>query len=395
LVLFFSSFFSPQTHAKAKEKGITLPIFLCLAKCQGLKADDKLAQDSSVAEFRDRVKGACVEAQDVGEEFEISNTPCPCCEDREMDSPRQYTNGGCGCPVLLADSNKVLIVSYNRGTFGQTGTGHFSPIAAYDPMSDHVLILDVARFKYGPHWVPLQLMFDAMLPHDPDTERSRGFVSFSFQEGLLCCQEQLLPQSKLFESVTSSEQYKARRKYNDTILSHYTSTENTISNKNGTLEFHTVVDFWMQYDGNSTHADGVWDIIQPQLIPVDIMERDYACELLEVLESMVDSYDFVAPHTSVARSCRKAFNRMLAVRAIDAMFIIYLASLPSKEERASVVDDILKKWTKINRPNATIIEQVLMEAELVRLAIEYSPGSIIMDASNKSNTSAKGCSKRG
>lgn len=31
----------------------------------------------------------------------------------------------------------------------QTGQGHFSPVAAHDPISDSVLILDTARFKYG------------------------------------------------------------------------------------------------------------------------------------------------------------------------------------------------------------------------------------------------------
>ena len=37
---------------------------------------------------------------------------------------------------------------------GQTGDGHFSPIGGYDAASDQVLLLDVARFKYPPHWVP-------------------------------------------------------------------------------------------------------------------------------------------------------------------------------------------------------------------------------------------------
>jgi len=36
--------------------------------------------------------------------------------------------------------------------------------------------LDVARFKYPPHWVPLSLVFEAMIPTDPDTGRSRGFI---------------------------------------------------------------------------------------------------------------------------------------------------------------------------------------------------------------------------
>ena len=38
-------------------------------------------------------------------------------------------------------------------------------------------MLDVARFKYPPHWVPVPLLFEAMLPHDEATGRSRGWVT--------------------------------------------------------------------------------------------------------------------------------------------------------------------------------------------------------------------------
>ena len=44
-------------------------------------------------------------------------------------------------------SFEFVVASYDRRSLGQTGTGHFSPIAAYEKSSDSVLILDVARFK--------------------------------------------------------------------------------------------------------------------------------------------------------------------------------------------------------------------------------------------------------
>lgn len=40
-----------------------------------------------------------------------------------------------------------------RAKLGQSGSGHFSPIGAFDRDTDMVLIMDVARFKYPPHWV--------------------------------------------------------------------------------------------------------------------------------------------------------------------------------------------------------------------------------------------------
>jgi len=42
-----------------------------------------------------------------------------------------------------------------------------------------VLILDVARFKYPPHWVSLEALFEAMQPHDPSTAAPRGYLLLS------------------------------------------------------------------------------------------------------------------------------------------------------------------------------------------------------------------------
>lgn len=49
------------------------------------------------------------------------------------------------------------------------GDGHISPVGGYHPKKDMVLILDVARFKYPPHWVPLKLLFESMKALDQTT----------------------------------------------------------------------------------------------------------------------------------------------------------------------------------------------------------------------------------
>jgi glutathione gamma-glutamylcysteinyltransferase len=36
-------------------------------------------------------------------------------------------------------------------------------VRGYDEETDSILIMDVARFKYPPHWVPLTDLTDAML----------------------------------------------------------------------------------------------------------------------------------------------------------------------------------------------------------------------------------------
>lgn len=69
-----------------------------------------------------------------------------------------------------------LVVSFLRTALGQTGTGHFSPVAAYHAPSDSALVLDIARFKLPPYWVPLRALYEAMLPHDAATGLPRGYA---------------------------------------------------------------------------------------------------------------------------------------------------------------------------------------------------------------------------
>ena len=75
--------------------------------------------------------------------------------------------------------DKRLVVAFDRAVLGQTGTGHYSPVGAYSETSDMILILDVARFKYPPYWVPVDTMWRAMRTVDPESRRSRGFFVMS------------------------------------------------------------------------------------------------------------------------------------------------------------------------------------------------------------------------
>ena len=78
--------------------------------------------------------------------------------------------------AVETDDGPVLIVNYSRGAVGQTGGGHFSPIGGYHSASAQVLVLDTARFKYPPHWVPVDVLFRAMQEQDPETHRPRGWL---------------------------------------------------------------------------------------------------------------------------------------------------------------------------------------------------------------------------
>jgi glutathione gamma-glutamylcysteinyltransferase len=119
-----------------RSQGITLDQFACLARCNGTLTETRRAGDAPVDLFRAALR-------------EASSKP--------------------GGPVVVA--------SYSRRALGQTGDGHYSPVAALHEGRDLALVLDVARFKYPPHWVPVTALWEAMRPHDPATGRARGWVT--------------------------------------------------------------------------------------------------------------------------------------------------------------------------------------------------------------------------
>ena len=58
----------------------------------------------------------------------------------------------------------------------QTGDGHFCPIGGFNQDARKVLLLDTARFKYPPHWVDLELLYEALCTTDGDSGLSRGMI---------------------------------------------------------------------------------------------------------------------------------------------------------------------------------------------------------------------------
>jgi len=150
-----------------KEKGVTFGKVVCLARCNGAQVDAHRVDEADVTEedFRKAVTASC------------------------------ETDPGCGC-------SGVVVVSYSRKQLGQTGDGHYSPIGGYHRASDQVLILDVARFKYPPHWVPMSLLWEAMQRTDAETGRCRGFMVLRSKEALKDSCLQLVWKADYEETVT-------------------------------------------------------------------------------------------------------------------------------------------------------------------------------------------------
>ncbi len=118
-----------------RARGVTLGQFACLARCNGATATVRRADSATVDELRRDLEEASAAAEGI-----------------------------------------VVAASYSRRALGQTGDGHFSPVAGLHAGRDLALVLDVARFKYPPHWTPVTALFDAMRSIDPVTGHARGWV---------------------------------------------------------------------------------------------------------------------------------------------------------------------------------------------------------------------------
>ncbi|GAA6048688.1 hypothetical protein JCM3770_002022 [Rhodotorula araucariae] len=123
--------------------GLTLSEFACLARCNGLRA-------TVHSPLLDAAGGAAEREEGLA---------------RFREDLRAVSRG-----------QGVMALSYSRKALGQTGDGHFSPIAGLCEETDMVLILDVARFKYPSYWIPVELAYDSMLPIDKATGQPRGYV---------------------------------------------------------------------------------------------------------------------------------------------------------------------------------------------------------------------------
>ncbi|KAG2486764.1 hypothetical protein HYH03_014563 [Edaphochlamys debaryana] len=105
------------------------------------------------------------------------------CNGADVSLHRHGSFDGATFRRLLAEccgsEAKHMIVSYSRKAFAQSGDGHFSPVGGYHAGRDLALILDVARFKYAPHWVRVDELMEAMGHTDPAIGRPRGFMLLS------------------------------------------------------------------------------------------------------------------------------------------------------------------------------------------------------------------------
>lgn len=123
-----------------RERGLDMDELACLARCNGADVEVFRTDDSTLATWRAALATA-------------------------------------------ARGEAVIVASYDRSAMGQTGTGHFSPVGGYHAQRDLALVLDVARFKYPPHWVSAEQLWRAMQSLDPTTKLARGWMELRRRAG--------------------------------------------------------------------------------------------------------------------------------------------------------------------------------------------------------------------
>jgi hypothetical protein len=178
---------------RVRREGISIEMFGGLARCQGVEVVLKrpvvdnnavmpvkkdgdghasILKACGIDEFRRDIIQAVrmpprTELDEDGDAKEIELADSFRNEERDSKCMHHRSNSTGGF---------FLVSSFSRRSLNQTGDGHFSPIAAYDEVTDSCFVMDVARFKYAPYWVTVQDLYDAMIPSDSITGKPRGWI---------------------------------------------------------------------------------------------------------------------------------------------------------------------------------------------------------------------------
>jgi hypothetical protein len=219
------------------------------------------------------------------------------------------------------------------------------------------------------------LLFDALQPVDPDTGKSRGYAVLSYdrlgdvsaEDGNDAILSSNLPISVLFGSKKSKDHL--RREYKN-----FLANDNDESTKGVRLQ--SVVSFWTR---NHTENNLVWELVEPQLQPVDPADVELVMSMRRLIKSLIEADEqdkafamihpdmLLTSRESVGDCCMKDSHivRALDISPGEAMYVIYLASLPLDMRL-----DVVNKNLNDDNDTSAAKKQLLAEADLISLAID-------------------------
>jgi len=220
----------------------------------------------------------------------------------------------------------------------------------------------------------LQLLFDALLPEDSSTGKSRGYMILGYDgvEGNDKNDSAVshLPLSLLFGS----------KKSKDFIRREYKQYLQEQDNKED-ITFASVAKFWTS---NFTDYTRIWELVEPQLQPIDKREIELVGSLRILVQSLIKMNEDAstipqkllstsqeasagAPGECCNSTTRNTSVRTLEISPIEVLYVVYLASLPLDVRRDIVYNNSNEGEDKVDD---TTREQLLAEAALISYAIE-------------------------
>jgi hypothetical protein len=182
-----------------------------------------------------------------------------------------------------------------------------------------------------------------MLTHDPTTNKSRGYILLSFQEDE---SHSTMPMSLLFRT---SHQNAVRKEYKDFLR----------ARDGQPLTWDNVLSYWTQ---EGLAPSYIWEMTKTQLIPADEKDRSAIASIRKLI---CDLIPFPSTSPDSRNGCYPNANRTICLNPVEAIFIVYLASLDLDRRKNIVLN------AQTNEPLETK-EQLLAEADLLQLAIEMS-----------------------
>lgn len=150
-----------------------------------------------------------------------------------MESFKMMVRSICRC------QNIYLLPNYSRPFLGQTGEGHFTPISGYCESSQkgslltEVLMLDIARYKYPPHWVDIEKLYKAT-----DTMEPMGIP-----RGFLVVMNQIEVDQLFFQRLKDSNESVIRIKNNSLDVQAFKEHLESVSPFDARRDFECIKDF--------------------------------------------------------------------------------------------------------------------------------------------------------
>jgi hypothetical protein len=162
--------------------GVTFDQFVCLGRCNGAVVESHRASDVSLQQFRSTVIAICGQQPTEKTSFLVSRSVKSLVLLNSLHLAHLHTLSATVAQRLDRPGTAIglRLVAI---TLGWTWyASRISSVFDGNLKGEQVLLLDVARFKYPPHWVPLPLLYESMQAIDAATGRCRGYVLMSRSE---------------------------------------------------------------------------------------------------------------------------------------------------------------------------------------------------------------------